>query len=520
MEKNKNGIIKIKIDTIFYYYYFSILIFSDKCPAQVSDSMDMFMIIFSKYFDTIMNYLEPLNYNDKEYISKILKIMKFVKNEMEKNVPLFVIRNLIVSNFSEDIKFILSHEIFKTKNFQSLEDLEFFIKQPTILKDFVKMLVIYVKNVLSIKHINVLTKTLIENISDTEIKNITKITQKFQEVLYDYLNEENLLTFNQVYLSKETIDEKLKETKLVEKFLNVERIYTGFQIFDSLTNGLQKGRVYLILGKTGQGKSSFLINLTKNFLESKKKILFYTFENTIEESMERLFSCITKIKLGEFTKYPQDVTKKIQEFFENSGTINIVYSPADTITVPMIKEKIKILGDVDIVIIDYLDLLKLSGRSNVEERIRTMKLVRQLKNLAQETNTLVITPSQIHRSAFRNKVVEVDNVSESFGKISEADGVFILESTIDDLQNNTIRLNIGKLRHGKSNVRIEMNVDFSTMTFLEKRIITDIDDILNGNNKDNDDTETIEETPKSTRKRKTISKIEQEFDFLENDTNF
>lgn len=62
----------------------------------------------------------------------------------------------------------------------------------------------------------------------------------------------------------------------------MEIISTGYPTIDSLiSDGLQKGRTYIILGKTGFGKSSFLINLVKNFLKQGKSVLFYTLENTL-----------------------------------------------------------------------------------------------------------------------------------------------------------------------------------------------------------------------------------------------
>lgn len=495
------NLIKIKVDVIFYYYYFSLLCFSDT-PNTYSDE---FIFIHDKYKDDIFKILSPTNVNDEQYVEKIKQLIKFIDTEREYGKTMYIIRNLLISEKFNDINFILTHELLKQKNFQKLQDLEFFVKQPQINKEFVKMLKNYVKNILSIKYINSLTDVLIENISDTEVQNISKITKKFEEILHNYLNEDNILSYEQVYISPNNVDGEIRKVidSKISKIFNIEIIPTKFKLLDSIIGGgLQKGRVYLILGKTGQGKSSFIINLVKNFLEQGKNVLFYTFENTVEETLERLFSCITQIPMSEFKNFKDDLINKVSEFFTKyGGTINVVYSPAETVSTEMIKEKVKILGNnVDIIVVDYLDLLKY--KKNVEERIRTMKLVRQLKNLAQETNTTIITPSQVHRSVYRSKIVEVDNVSESFGKISESDGVFILETNSEDLQNNIIRLNIGKLRHGKSGIRLEMNVNFDIMTFTETgKIITDIDEI-----------EKESGTSSKRKKQKQIEDIEEDYD--------
>ena len=491
------NLIKVKVDISFYYYYFSMLTFIDS-PNTYSDE---FLILHNKHRDDIFKLLTPSNVTDEPYAKKIVELIKFIDFERNQGKTMYIIRNLLVTEKNDDILFLSNHEFLREKHFERVDDFRFFVQSKQLNREFVKMLRDYIKNILAMKYINTLTDTLLDNITeDTNIKNITNITRKFEEILHNYLVDGDALTFEQVTIEPETEKEILKELidNKVSKIFNIETIPTKFSILDNfIGGGLQKGRVYLVLGKTGQGKSSFIIHLTKNFLEQGKKILFYTFENSVEETLERLFACITQIPMSQFRKpeYKDILSDKVSEFFtQYKGKINVVFSPAETINPEMIKEKIKTMGnEVDIIIVDYLDLLKY--KKNVEERIRTMRLVRQLKNLAQETNTIVITPSQVHRGVYRSKIVEVDNVSESFGKISESDGVFILETSPEEIQQNIIRLNVGKLRHGKSGIRIEMIVNFDTMTFVETGNIVSSSELKEDDEEDMD-------TKKSYKKKR------------------
>lgn len=506
--KNKN-LIKVKVDISFYYYYFTMLTFIDS-PNTYSDE---FLILHNKYRDDIFKILTPSNVNDEEYSKIIVELIKFIDYNRSLGKTMFMIRNILVTEKFDEITFLFNHELLKDKHLERLDDLQFLIQNRQLNKEFVKMLSEYIKNILSMKYINILTDTLLENITDdTSIKNITKITRKFEEILHDYLNDGDTLSFEQVIIEPTTEKDELRNLidSKVSKIFDIETIPTKFPILDEyIGGGLQKGRVYLVLGKTGQGKSSFIIHLTKNFLEQGKNILFYTFENSVEETLERLFSCISQIPMSEF-KYPEKkelLTERVSEFFAKyKGKINVIFSPAETVNPEMIKEKVKTMGNVDIIIVDYLDLLKY--RKNIEERIRTMRLVRQLKNLSQETNTIVITPSQVHRSVYRSKIVEVDNVSESFGKISESDGVFILETSPEEIQQNIIRLNVGKLRHGKSGIRIEMNVNFDTMTFIETGNIIHSSEL-----KDNEESPT--KSKKSSKKKQDKYYIDDDDDIDE-----
>jgi replicative DNA helicase len=357
--------------------------------------------------------------------------------------------------------------------------------------------------------VNGITNTVLKNLNDNTLKNITKITEKYNKSVRDYLAKMDTININKTVLKYDTLMDITSSNNFT---FNRTVIPTGFKLIDDVIGGgLQSGRVYLIGGKTGLGKSSFLIQLTRNLLEQDKKVLIFTLENSVEETIERIYANISDTPLNKLMDYKDLVMERVQQFFNQhkNALVEVIFYPAETLTVEQITERIRLSNErYDVIFVDYLDLLRLQSSQKMEERIRLMKLVRHLKRLAQETNSIVVTPSQVQRGVYRSKIVEVDNISESFGKIMEADGVFIIEATTTEVaQEGKLRINIGKMRHGKSGIRIEMKVDFSKMKFEEVRYITQ-DEIFD------DDEDDEKERPSSRRKSKQQSNDEN-FDIID-----
>jgi len=483
----------MKVLKEFYLYYFAILTTYD---LKVDDNSNNTLISLEKFQILNRDYEMILKYtyvDDNKFDQTIKKLLREVNQRLEKGNHISIVRNTIYSDFSSDVDYILTEykQVFNI-TVTSLSDLVVF--QKTIYK-FLDIFDTYLKNIIALNEVNGITNTVLKNLNDTTLKNITKITEKYNKSVRDYLSKMDTINVNKTILRHDTI---MDITTNHNFSFNRTIIPTGFKLIDeTIGGGLQSGRVYLIGGKTGLGKSSFLIQLTRNFLEQNKRVLIFTLENSVEETVERIYANISDTPLNKLMEYKDLVMERVQNFFNQhkNAMVEVIFYPAETLTVEQITERVRLSNvKYDVILVDYLDLLRLqsSQTQKLEERIRLMKLVRHLKRLAQETNTIVITPSQVQRGVYRSKIVEVDNISESFGKIMEADGVFIIEATTTEVaQDGKLRINIGKMRHGKSGIRIEMNVDFSKMKFEEVRYVSP-DEI----------TDDEDEKPSSSRGRK------------------
>ncbi len=469
--------VKIKVLKEFYLYYFAILttydLLNNDNDNNIHIGLEKFQLL-NRDYEMLLKYTYV---EDNKFDQTLKKLLKEISQRLEMGNHISIVRNTIYSDFPIDVEYVLSEykQVFNI-TITSLSDLVIF--QKAIYK-FLDIFETYLKNIIALDEVNGITNTVLKNLDDNTLKNITKITEKYNKSVRNYLAKMDTININKVLLKYDTL---MNLTTNNNFSFNRTIVPTGFRLIDDVIGGgLQSGRVYLIGGKTGLGKSSFLIQLTRNLLEQDKKVLIFTLENSVEETVERLYANISDIPLNKLIEFKDLVMERVQEFFNKhkNALVEVVFYPAETLTVEQITERIRLSNDkYDVVFVDYLDLLRLQSSQRIEERIRLMKLVRNLKKLAQETNSIVISPTQVQRSVYRSKIVEIDNVSESFGKIMEADGVFIIEATTTEVaQENKLRINIGKMRHGKSGIRIEMNVDFAKMKFEEIRYISH-DEIL------------------------------------------
>ncbi len=354
------------------------------------------------------------------------------------------------------------------------------VEKPNLSIDqFITLFDEKIKQFITANHIQSFVDVLYRNQDKIDsIQNLDYVNKKFNDISYSYIEKvSNVIQKNNTQtLSQENIDEKIEEIISINSnsFKLHETIKTGFQTLDNIvyTNGgFQKSRFYLISGKTGFGKSQFLINLTKNFLAQGKFVLFLTLENTLEETNDRLFSCITGNPLSELYTKPKESKEMVVNFFkEFKGTFVCEHLPQNSLTKQMVDTMVKIKKDhvkktPDVIIIDYLDLMLYPEK--LEERVRLARLSNQMKQIQQETNTVVISPTQLNRQSYKDKEVDLDNISESSGKAWVQDSVLILNGTKEQVQKGIIELIVQKNRHGKSQTKVLFHINFDIMSFLD-----------------------------------------------------
>lgn len=196
-------------------------------------------------------------------------------------------------------------------------------------------------------------------------------------------------------------------------------VQTGIRHLNAiLSPGFQSGRLYTILGLTGKFKSGFLLNIADqirlfnpqiNAVENdcRKTIVFVTLENSIEETIERLFDMYSPIDVEIKDLSTEEVISILRDkgkyVFTDTTGIDIVFyyysnleiSTADLYSIIQDLEdnNRKVLG----LILDYMLQLESIHQNNGDERIRLMYVAKELKALAQYFEIFVLTAMQVNR---------------------------------------------------------------------------------------------------------------------------
>ena len=146
---------------------------------------------------------------------------------------------------------------------------------------------------------------------------------------------------------------------------------TGITELDNTITGLNRSDLILLAARPGMGKTSFALNIMRHAaVVAKKRVAFFSLEMSKEQLASRLLSTesmVSSIKLrtgkldeGEWMRLIEggDILSKTQMYFDDTSQI----------TVPEMKAKLRRLKDVDLVIIDYLQLM--SGSRRTDNRVQ------------------------------------------------------------------------------------------------------------------------------------------------------
>ena len=253
--------------------------------------------------------------------------------------------------------------------------------------------------------------------------NLRKLIRVSQDIVNDcYIGEKSVdelfeKTENEIFKLLET-----KETKDIvpidEVVLNVldkieaasknsetvTGIPTGFIDLDYKTSGLQPSDLVLVAARPSMGKTAFVLNIVQN-ITMKKKIscMVFSLEMSAEQLVNRLLSMESNVdsqKLRTGNLNDNDWSSLIAGAVSvGSSTLAIDDTPGISINELRSKcRKMKLERGLDIIIIDYLQLMSGSGKSNVSRQQEISDISRSLKALAREMKAPVIALSQLSRA--------------------------------------------------------------------------------------------------------------------------
>lgn len=220
-------------------------------------------------------------------------------------------------------------------------------------------------------------------------------------------------------------------TRLMAIKNNNGQISTGWPCLDSkLYGGFNRGELQIFAGGSGSGKSLFMQNLSVNWMTAGMNGVYISLELSEELCAWRIDSMATDTNTRDVFKSIDDVEIKVRMLGKKAGQFHIKYLPAQS-TVNDIRAYIKNLEietgvRIDFICIDYLDLLMpVSAKVSPSDLFVKDKYVsEEIRNLAKELNTIMVTASQLNRSAVEEIEFDHSHISGGISKINTADNVF------------------------------------------------------------------------------------------------
>ncbi len=184
---------------------------------------------------------------------------------------------------------------------------------------------------------------------------------------------------------------------------SVTGIPTGFTDLDYRTAGMQPSDLVLIAARPSMGKTAFVLNIAQ-YVAFKKKltVAIFSLEMSKEQLVNRMFSLESSVDAQKL-RTGQLNDQEWERLIESAGVIgrsNLIIDDTPGISVSELRSKcrkFKLEHDLSMIIIDYLQLMSGSGRTDSRQQ-EISDISRSLKSLARELGVPVLALSQLSRA--------------------------------------------------------------------------------------------------------------------------
>ena len=209
------------------------------------------------------------------------------------------------------------------------------------------------------------------------------------------------------------------------------QVSTGWPQMDKLLyGGFSRGELNIFAGGSGSGKSLVMMNIALNWLQQGINGVYITLELSEELCGLRTDAMLTNTSTKDIRRDIETTALKIKMVGKKFGSYRIKGLPAQSnindIRSFLKEYQIQTGNRVDFVMIDYLDLLMpVSAKVSPNDLFVKDKYVsEELRNLAKELGVLMVTASQLNRSAVEEVEFDHSHISGGISKINTADNVF------------------------------------------------------------------------------------------------
>lgn len=234
------------------------------------------------------------------------------------------------------------------------------------------------------------------------------------------------------------------ESILTESFDRMEELHrnkgalrgvrTGYRDLDNMTAGLQRSDLIILAARPAMGKTTLVTNLAYNVATiAKQPVLFFSLEMSKEQLVDRMLADASgvdawNIRTGNLSD--QDFAK-LSEAMGEMAEAPIYIDDTPGLSVLEMRTKARRAAHeapLGLIIVDYLQLMQASGRSDGNRVQEVSEISRGLKLIARELNVPVIALSQLSRSVENRspQVPQLADLRESGSIEQDADIVMFI----------------------------------------------------------------------------------------------
>ena len=257
---------------------------------------------------------------------------------------------------------------------------------------------------------------------------------------------------------------------------------TGFVDLDLILDGLQPSEHIILAARPSVGKSALAMDVAREVAKEDKRVLFFSMEMTPERLVQRMLCAEALVSLkrlrnnqlkGDEKAKVQRVLTKVMEYARRitlvPGQIGV-----NDVKARVLQEQHK--NGVDLVVIDYLQLMKTGGDGSTNDKVG--RNARGLQLVSKEINIPVITLSQLSRESEKQQRRPLVTDLRDSGEIEQAGDKIVLmyKETREDLE---VELIVGKSKDGPTGT-VKVGWMPEAVTFRSKAKITEPPQVMAG----------------------------------------
>ncbi len=237
-------------------------------------------------------------------------------------------------------------------------------------------------------------------------------------------------TIQDVLVKTQSDLERLSQSKS-----DITGIPTGYREIDKVTSGLHENELIIIAARPAMGKTAFALNLATNIaINANKSVALFNLEMGAEQLAIRMLANLGQINQGKLRngRLEHNDWKGVNEGISRLSDAKMYIDDTPGMTISEIRAKCRRLASskdgLDIVIIDYLQLISGSEKYAGNRQQEVSEISRSLKTLAMELNVPIVALSQLSRSvdAREDKRPLMSDLRESGSIEQDADIVAFL----------------------------------------------------------------------------------------------
>ncbi|MDQ6694176.1 MAG: replicative DNA helicase [Chloroflexota bacterium] len=178
---------------------------------------------------------------------------------------------------------------------------------------------------------------------------------------------------------------------------------TGFHDLDEITGGLQPSDLIILAARPGVGKTSLALGIAHNAASKGKRVGVFSLEMSREQLVQRLLAVETgvdsqRLRLGYLTDEDWHV---VSDAIGRLAQMPIYIDDSAGLNIHELRSKARRLEaetGVDLLIIDYLQLMQGSARKDGNRVQEVTEISRNVKVMARELNIPVLACAQLSRA--------------------------------------------------------------------------------------------------------------------------